>query len=145
VKLLLDTRAFIWWDGDQSKLSEVASVTCQSRSNTLPLSLVSVWELQIKVQLGKIALRLPLADVLRDQQQQNGLLPAIRWRCFGKMEYVAGCRRLRSADLPNDRTPSSIVHFECVLEAKGKAGKRKLDAKVLKSSAFPTSSQLSDS
>ena len=26
------------------------------------------------MQLGKLALRLPLADVLRDQQQQNGLL-----------------------------------------------------------------------
>ena len=25
------------------------------------------------MQLGKLALRLPLADVLRDQQQQNGL------------------------------------------------------------------------
>jgi PIN domain nuclease of toxin-antitoxin system len=38
------------------------------------LSLASVWELQIKMQLGKLALRLPLADVLRDQQQQNGLM-----------------------------------------------------------------------
>jgi PIN domain nuclease of toxin-antitoxin system len=38
------------------------------------LSLASVWEPQIKVQLGKLALNLPLADVLRDQQQQNGLV-----------------------------------------------------------------------
>jgi PIN domain nuclease of toxin-antitoxin system len=74
VKLLLDTHAFIWWDGDQLKLSEVALIACQSRANTLHLSLASVWELQIKMQLGKIALRLPLADVLRDQQEQNGLL-----------------------------------------------------------------------
>jgi len=46
---------------------------CQSLANSLHLSLASVWELQIKMQLGKLALRLPLADVLRDQQQQNGL------------------------------------------------------------------------
>jgi PIN domain nuclease of toxin-antitoxin system len=45
---------------------------CQSPANSLHLSLASVWELQIKMQLGKLALRLPLADVLRDQQQQNG-------------------------------------------------------------------------
>jgi PIN domain nuclease of toxin-antitoxin system len=38
------------------------------------LSLASVWELQIKMQLGKLALHLPLADGLRDQQQQNGLV-----------------------------------------------------------------------
>jgi PIN domain nuclease of toxin-antitoxin system len=73
VKLLLDTHAFIWWDGDQSKLSAAALGACQSLANSLHLSLASVWELQIKMQLGELALRLPLADVLRDQQQQNGL------------------------------------------------------------------------
>jgi PIN domain nuclease of toxin-antitoxin system len=73
VKLLLDTHAFIWWDGDQSKLSAAALGACQSLANSLHLSLASVWELQIKMQLGKLALRLPLADVLRDQQQQNGM------------------------------------------------------------------------
>ena len=66
--------AFIWWDGDQSKLSAAALAACQSTENSLHLSLASVWELQIKMQLGKLALRLPLADVLRDQQQQNGLV-----------------------------------------------------------------------
>jgi PIN domain nuclease of toxin-antitoxin system len=70
VKLLLDTHAFIWWDGDQSKLSAAALGACQSLANSLHLSLASVWELQIKMQLGKLALRLPLADVLRDQQQR---------------------------------------------------------------------------
>ena len=73
MKLLLDTHAFIWWDGDQSKLSAAALGACQSLANSLHLSLASVWELQIKMQLGELALRLPLADVLRDQQQQNGL------------------------------------------------------------------------
>ena len=74
MKLLFDTHAFIWWDGDQSKLSAEALPACQSTENSLHLSLASVWELQIKMQLGKLALRLPLADVLRDQQQQNGLV-----------------------------------------------------------------------
>ena len=74
MKLLFDTHAFIWWDGDQSKLSAAALAACQSPVNSLHLSLASVWELQIKMQLGKLALHLPLADVLRDQQQQNGLV-----------------------------------------------------------------------
>jgi PIN domain nuclease of toxin-antitoxin system len=38
------------------------------------LSLASAWELQIKMQLGRLALWPPLADVLRDQQRQNGLV-----------------------------------------------------------------------
>jgi PIN domain nuclease of toxin-antitoxin system len=74
VRLLFDTHAFIWWDGEQSKLSGAVLDVCQSSTNSLHLSLASVWELQIKMQLGKLALRLPLADVLRDQQQQNGLV-----------------------------------------------------------------------
>jgi PIN domain nuclease of toxin-antitoxin system len=74
VKLLLDTHAFIWWDGDQSKLSAAALDACRSPANSLHLSLASVWELQVKMQLGKLALRLPLAVVLRDQQEQNGLV-----------------------------------------------------------------------
>jgi PIN domain nuclease of toxin-antitoxin system len=74
VKLLFDTHAFIWWDGEQSKLSEAVLDACQSPANSLHLSLASVWELQIKMQLGKLALRLALADVLRDQQEQNGLV-----------------------------------------------------------------------
>jgi PIN domain nuclease of toxin-antitoxin system len=74
VKLLFDTHAFIWWDGEQSKLSGAVLDACQSPANSLHLSLASVWELQIKMQLGKLALRLPLADVVRDQQQQNGLV-----------------------------------------------------------------------
>jgi PIN domain nuclease of toxin-antitoxin system len=74
VKLLFDTHAFIWWDGDQTKLSAAALAACQSPENSLHLSLASVWELQIKMQLGKLVLRLPLADVLRDQQHENGLV-----------------------------------------------------------------------
>jgi PIN domain nuclease of toxin-antitoxin system len=42
-------------------------------ANTLHLGLASVWEMQIKAQLGKLTLRLPLAEILREQQQRNGL------------------------------------------------------------------------
>jgi PIN domain nuclease of toxin-antitoxin system len=33
----------------------------------------SVWEMQIKQQLGKLSLRLPLADLIADQQKTNGI------------------------------------------------------------------------
>ena len=66
MKLLLDTHAFIWWDGEQTKLSAKVLAACESPANTLHLSLASVWEMQIKAQLGKLTLRLPLADILRE-------------------------------------------------------------------------------
>jgi PIN domain nuclease of toxin-antitoxin system len=71
MKLLLDTHAFIWWDSDPGKLSAKALAALLDPANDVWLSVASVWEMVIKVQLGKLALRLPLGDVT--QQQANGL------------------------------------------------------------------------
>ena len=46
----------------------------QAPEHTLHLTLACVWQMHIKMQLGKLALRLPLAEVLREQQRGNGLL-----------------------------------------------------------------------
>jgi PIN domain nuclease of toxin-antitoxin system len=79
MKLLLDTHAFIWWDSESSKLSPQALAFCQDRTNTVLLSVASIWEMQIKLQLGKLSLDLPLAKVIESQQQTNGIevLPII--------------------------------------------------------------------
>jgi PIN domain nuclease of toxin-antitoxin system len=79
MKLLLDTHAFIWWDSESSKLSSQALAFCQDRANTVLLSVASIWEMQIKLQLGKLRLNLPLAKVIESQQQTNGIevLPII--------------------------------------------------------------------
>ena len=41
--------------------------------NSLVVSVVSVWEMQIKQQLGKLKLRLPLAQLIAEQRTDNGL------------------------------------------------------------------------
>ncbi|MGC3990541.1 MAG: type II toxin-antitoxin system VapC family toxin [Chthoniobacteraceae bacterium] len=69
--MLLDTHAFIWWDNDRSKLSDRVLTALHDPQNTLHLSLVSIWELQVKIQLGKLSLRLPLAEVVQAQCEQN--------------------------------------------------------------------------
>lgn len=73
MKLLLDTHAFIWWDSDPNRLSQRVLGFCQSPSTTLLLSVASVWEMQIKQQLGKLQLRVPLAGLIAAQQQTNSL------------------------------------------------------------------------
>jgi len=73
MKLLLDTHTFIWWDSDPSKLSSAALALCQDRSNALTLSVASVWEMQIKLQLGKLKLTLPLVDIIEAQRRVNNL------------------------------------------------------------------------
>ncbi len=73
MKLLLDTHTFLWWDNEPAKLSRNVLNACFDPQNTLFLSVVSVWELQIKLQIGKLDLRLPLSDVL-DDHRRKGLL-----------------------------------------------------------------------
>ena len=72
MKGLLDTHTFIWWDSDPPRLSNGALAFLREPSNTLLLSVVSVWEMAIKVQLGRLSLHLPLRTIIR-QQQANGL------------------------------------------------------------------------
>jgi PIN domain nuclease of toxin-antitoxin system len=73
MKLLFDTHAFIWWDSNPSRLSPQVLAACQDRANSLILSVVSVWELQIKSQLGKLKLNLPLATLTERQIETNGI------------------------------------------------------------------------
>lgn len=71
MKYLLDTNTFIWWNKNSDNLSPVARSIVQERSHTLLLSLVSVWEIQIKVGLGKLTLPASLAEILQKQRDAN--------------------------------------------------------------------------
>ncbi len=71
MRLLLDTQIFIWWDSEPTKLSAHAIALCQDQANTLVLSVASVWEMQIKAQLGKLELDRPLAEIVESQQLIN--------------------------------------------------------------------------
>lgn len=71
MKLLLDSHTFIWWDNDLDKLSPRVLTLCQDRRNILLISVGSIWEIQIKVQLGKLQLPLSLQNMIKGQQQVN--------------------------------------------------------------------------
>jgi PIN domain nuclease of toxin-antitoxin system len=72
MKILLDTHAFVWMDNEPKKLSRRAQKLCQDPDNVLLLSVASIWEIQIKNQLGKLQLRMPLPEIIREQQE-NGI------------------------------------------------------------------------
>lgn len=61
MKLLLDTHTFLWWTGDSERLSE------QVNRLLADPSVASVWEMQIKLQLGKLNLELPLRELIENQ------------------------------------------------------------------------------
>lgn len=68
MKYLLDTHAFIWWNIAPEKLSPDVTAICIDSANVLLLSLVSLWEMQIKIQLGKLYFPVPLPEVISAQQ-----------------------------------------------------------------------------
>lgn len=73
MRLLLDTHTFIWWAIRKERLSPTAIGLCEDRNNDLFLSMVSLWEMQLKTQLGKLQFKLPLNELIEAQQRINGL------------------------------------------------------------------------
>ncbi len=73
MKLLLDTHIFMWWAGQPEKLSPTVLPALEDEANTLILSVASVWEMQIKIQLGRLKLSLPLKELVESQQEANDL------------------------------------------------------------------------
>lgn len=68
MKLLLDTHTFIWWDSDPSNLYKRALELLTDKDNLRLLSVVSLWEIQIKHQLGKLTLNKALTEIIAIQQ-----------------------------------------------------------------------------
>lgn len=56
MKLLLDTHAFLWWVADDPQLSQTAKNMISNSDNTVYFSVVSAWEIIIKVGTGKLSL-----------------------------------------------------------------------------------------
>lgn len=73
MKLLLDTHIFIWWADQPERLSPPALSALEDEANDLLLSVASVWEMQIKIQLGKLKVSLPLKELIKNQQETNDL------------------------------------------------------------------------
>lgn len=73
MRFLLDTHAFIWWTISTAQLSPTAfALLCDPRNEPV-LSLVSLWEMQIKLQIGKLHLQHPLEFIIAEQQRVNRL------------------------------------------------------------------------
>lgn len=69
--LLFDTHSFIWWADEPTKLAPAALAALEDENNRLFLSDASIWEMQIKVQLGKMKLKLLLPDLIESQKRNN--------------------------------------------------------------------------
>jgi|SRR5215813_12013953 PIN domain nuclease of toxin-antitoxin system len=73
MKLLLDTHIFIWSDEEPERIPQPQLSAMEDETNDLVLSVASVWEMQIKIQIGKLKLRMPLQEIIDEYQSVNDL------------------------------------------------------------------------
>ncbi len=71
--LLSDTHSFIWSFSNTKKLSQTAAQAFKNPANQIFLSVASVWEMQIKIALGKMVFNDTLKNILSEQQTVNGI------------------------------------------------------------------------
>jgi PIN domain nuclease of toxin-antitoxin system len=75
VRLLIDTRAFLWWVGDSRELSRRARAAIGNGRNECLVSIASGWEIAIKVSLGELRIEGSLDRFLPEQIAANGFRP----------------------------------------------------------------------
>lgn len=74
MNLLLDTHTFLWFAGrEQSANLPPTRDLLEDGSNTVFLSLASVWELTIKASIGKIMLKEPVKSLVEFHVANNNI------------------------------------------------------------------------
>lgn len=68
MRLLLDTHAFLWYITNDPKLPRFSYDAIRNKSNEAFLSVVSVWEVLVKHQIGKLALPSPANEYIDDRR-----------------------------------------------------------------------------
>ncbi len=70
MKVLVDTHVFLWLGIQQKSISSNALHTL-NQASVRYMSIASVWEMQIKLSLGKLPLAVPLPRFIEEICQQN--------------------------------------------------------------------------
>jgi PIN domain nuclease of toxin-antitoxin system len=70
---LLDTQVVLWLEFDPGRVTPAAQAALRDPAARLLLSVATIWELQIKSALGKIALPGPLGQFVADVRQRHRL------------------------------------------------------------------------
>ena len=73
MRLLLDTHAFLWFIEGNLNLSARARQLIEDENNQRFLSIASLWEISIKVSIGKLELGIPFTEFFQEQVYGNAI------------------------------------------------------------------------
>ena len=71
MKYLIDTHIFIWWACNPEKLPDNIISIISNKKNTVYLSAASSWEVQIKINLGKITFTDEWENIVMREIEKN--------------------------------------------------------------------------
>lgn len=71
MNLLLDTHTILWYLSGDKKITEKIKKILASPANEAFISIVSLWEIAIKLSLGKLTLKTSLSDFFRIIEEQG--------------------------------------------------------------------------
>jgi len=74
MNLLLDTHAFLWFIDGSARLSSRARELIEDQGNPKSVSIASLWEMGIKIRLGRLSFEQPFEDFIPRQMELNGLV-----------------------------------------------------------------------
>ncbi len=72
MKLLLDTQCWLWWFAQPERFDDQAIADIVDETNEVWLSVASVWEIGIKVGIGKLTLPESLESYISTRMSQLG-------------------------------------------------------------------------
>jgi PIN domain nuclease of toxin-antitoxin system len=69
MRVLIDTYALLWYLQGDANLSNLALTTIEDKNNDVFVSIVSLWEIAIKLGLSKLELQRPFENLEADLQR----------------------------------------------------------------------------
>lgn len=73
MRYLLDTHSLLWFIGGDSQLSPRVRQLMEDADNELFISIASLWEMAIKLSLGKLNLAQPFGEMFPAQLDHNSI------------------------------------------------------------------------
>ncbi len=128
--IVVDTQSWVWWVADPDRLTRVATRALErEEADGLIVSAISVWEVALKVGLGKLSLDRDVRSWLvlatsypgiivealsRDDAMESALLPEWNHRDPADRFIVALARRLGVGLVTSDRRIRAYRHVRTI-------------------------------
>ncbi|OHD82244.1 MAG: hypothetical protein A3J97_16380 [Spirochaetes bacterium RIFOXYC1_FULL_54_7] len=74
MEYLVDTQALIWWDAQPDRIGPKAFTIFSNQNNILYASHASIWEMAIKMRLGKLKLPMDLNRWVEEYIRDSGFI-----------------------------------------------------------------------